>query len=179
LRQHRTKRKGFIPPQVIYQINFTKFFPQGELQKTLPRKAKKSVKGTFIFKVSPGKSWRKIAISSENTLEDLQVAINNAFHFDFDHLYAFFMDGKPWSHNAINAPQCDEGPFADEFKIGELGLSVGQQFLYLFDFGDEWCFWVKLEDIKEGEPESSEPEVIESKGEAPQQYPSYGDDEEE
>jgi len=158
---------------------FTKFFPEGELQKTLSRKTKELIKGTFIFKVSLGGIWRRIAISGEDTLEELHVAINNAFDFDFDHLYAFFMDGKRWSHNAINAPQCDEGPYTDDLKIGELDLSVGQQFLYLFDFGDEWCFWVKLEKIRKDEPGPPEPKIIESKGEAPQQYPSYWDDGEE
>ncbi|MBE0479009.1 plasmid pRiA4b ORF-3 family protein, partial [Candidatus Aerophobetes bacterium] len=156
---------------------FAEFFPKEELQKTLHRKAKKLVKGTFIFKVSLGKSWRKIAISGEDTLDDLQTVINDAFGFDFDHLYAFFMDGKRWSHNAINAPGCDEGPYTDDFCIGELNLSPGQEFLYLFDFGDECCFWVKLEKIKDDEIGLSKAKVIESKGEAPEQYPSWEDEE--
>ena len=120
--------------------------------------------------------WRKIAISGEDTLKDFHVAIQFAFQFDFDHLYAFFMDGKRWSHDAINGPECDEGPYANDFRIGELDLTVGQGFLYLFDFGDEWHFWVELKEVGEDSSRLSEPEVIESKGEAPEQYPSYPGD---
>ena len=150
---------------------FTQFFQERELQKSLPRKPRELTRGTFIFKISVGKgTWRKIVISGEDTLEDLHSAIQSAFCFDFDHLYAFFMDGKTWSHNAIYAPNCDEGPYADEIRIGELELSIGKEFLYLFDFGDEWHFYVRLVHIKKEHPELSEPEVIESKGEAPEQY---------
>lgn len=120
--------------------------------------------------------WRKIAISSQHTLNDLHVAIQYAFHFDFDHLYAFFMDGKFWSHDAIYAPSCDEGPYADEIRIGELELVTEKEFLYLFDFGPEWHFYVRLVEIKKEHPELSEPKVIESKGEAPEQYPYIEDE---
>jgi len=155
---------------------FTDFFQEGELQKTLPRKSRKLTRGTFIFKVSMGKGiWRKIAISGQHTLNALHAAIQYAFNFDFDHLYAFFMDGKSWSHDAIYAPDCNEGPYADEIRIGELELSAEKEFLYLFDFGDEWHFYVRLMEIKKEHPELSEPEVIESKGEAPEQYPSLED----
>lgn len=49
-------------------------------------------------------------------------------------------------------------------------ISTEKYFLYLFDFGDEWHFYVRLVEIKKEHPEFSEPEVIESKGEAPEQY---------
>jgi len=156
---------------------FTDFFQEGELQKTLSRKPRKLSRETFIFKVSVGKGiWRKIAISGESTLEDLHVAIQNAFHFDFGHLYAFFMDGEPWSHDAIYAPGCEEGPYVDEIRIGELELSVGEQFLYLFDFGDEWDFEVRLVEVKKEHPKLSKPKIVESKGEAPEQYPYIEDE---
>ena len=173
LAANRQSEKRYVP----FFEAFTKFFPDGELKKTLPRKVKELARGTFVLKVSVGKGiWRKIAISGEDTLKDFHVAIQFAFQFDFDHLYAFFMDGKRWSHDAINGPECDEGPYANDFRIGELELSVGQGFLYLFDFGDEWRFWVELKEIREDSRKLPEPEVIESKGAAPEQYPSYPGD---
>ena len=48
-------------------------------------------------------------------------------------------------------------------------------FLYLFDFGDQWHFYVRLVEIKKECPKLSGPKVIESKGEAPDQYPSVED----
>jgi hypothetical protein len=147
---------------------FQRLFKEN-LQKTLPRREHK--KGTFVFKVSLRKNiWRIIVVSSENTLEDFHDAIQDAFHFDKDHLYAFFMDSVRWSSSSIYGPECDRSPSADQVCIGDLGLHVGQQILYLFDFGDEWNFKVVLLDIK-SEPGPSSPVIVEQKGESPEQYP--------
>jgi hypothetical protein len=51
-----------------------------------------------------------------------------------------------------------------------LGLTVGKQFKYLFDFGDEWRFQCKVLQLIEGEVD--DPEVVRSVGEAPKQYES-------
>ena len=34
-------------------------------------------------------------------------------------------------------PYEEEGPWVDDVRIGELGLFIGQNILYLFDYGDE------------------------------------------
>ena len=42
---------------------------------------------------------------------------------------------------------------------------------YLYDFGDQWEFDVKLEGIEKVDPKMSKPKIVESHGKAPQQYP--------
>jgi shikimate kinase len=142
-----------------------------ELQNTLPRK--KYTKGTFTMRVSLRKGLeRTIVLSSEHTLEDLHEAIQDAFEFDRDHLYAFFTDGIPWSCHQILAPQDTEGPFADEVLIGELGLVPGQFMKYVFSFGSEWHFKIEiLEIIGDKGPDS--PVITEKRGKSPEQYPSW------
>jgi len=51
-----------------------------------------------------------------------------------------------------------------------LELYKGQKILYLFDFGDEWKFNVELIEIDNKAPLPLKPMIIESKGEAPEQY---------
>ena len=139
-----------------------------ELQKTLPRD--REYTGTFVFKVFAKRSvWRTIKTSSEHTLEDLHNAIQDAFGFDKDHLYAFFMDGIPWSRDAIYAPGTDEGPFSDQVFIGKSGLQPMQRIVYLFDFGDEWVFNAEVLEVS-SKPGPASPEIIEKKGTAPNQY---------
>lgn len=157
---------------VPFFVPFTKFFEPGALQRTLPRTGKTYRKGVFIFKVSLGRDrWRTIAVPSDCTLDDLHLAIQRAYHFDNDHLYAFFMDGKRWSSEAaLYSPDCEEGPYATDDRIGELDLVPNLPFLYLFDFGDEWQFEVKLLEIRR-EPEGlTQPTLMESHGKAPPQY---------
>lgn len=146
-------------------------FPKGDLLHTINTEIVKVAKGNFTFKVSLGKSvWRKIKLSFKHSLEDLHLAIQEAFDFDNDHLYSFYMDGKRRSRNAFHSLLGDEGPYTDEAIIGNLGLYVGQKILYYFDYGDSWGFAVQLLTIDEGERPLKKPKVIESKGEAPEQY---------
>ena len=153
-------------------LPFVPLFAEGELVNALPREARKMVEGTYLFRVALSKQvWRKIKFSSNHTLLTLHHAIQEAFQFDSDHLYSFFMDGIPWSDEKFSSPFEDEGPHADEVRIGELGLTTGQTFLYLFDYGDEWRFHVTLEEIRQDEKPPKEPRIVESKGRSPEQYP--------
>ncbi len=150
---------------------FIPLFAEGELQKSLPREVVKFVDGTYIFKVSLAKNlWRMIQISADHTLLDLHNSIQKAYRFDDDHLYSFFMDGKLWSHECFTSPYDDQGICVDEVRIGELGLFVGQNILYLYDYGDMWRFRVELEEIITEGVKPRKPQVIEKIGIAPKQY---------
>jgi len=156
---------------------------------------------TYVFKVKlmyDKRIWRKIEILGGQTLDDLHMAIQEAFNFDADHLYSFFMSGKAWDVSDFEYyhPEADGGPFeadmrkmfslirgskpesrlpATTVRIESLNLKPKQKFLYLFDYGDEWRFEVEF--FKEGFSEGAlYPRIIDSRGESPQQYQ---DDEEE
>ena len=52
--------------------------------------------------------------------------------------------------------------------------------MYLFDYGDEWRFEVKVQKINdEGEPGVEYPRIVEAIGEAPPQYADWEDDEDD
>lgn len=130
---------------------------------------------TYKISVSMGAGcYRHIEMSANSTLEDLHNAIQWAFDFDNDHAYAFFMDGRAWSDNAYYCEGTDENyPLAGEHTLFEV-LKEKKAFLYLFDFGDEWCFQCKLLSVKE--KECKETTIVRAVGQAPQQYPDYDDD---
>lgn len=153
-------------------LPFQQLFPKESLQSTLPRNKRRFTKGIYTFKVTFEKNiWRKVILSSQHTMEDLHDIILEAYDFDNDHLYSFFMDGEKWSMDCISSPDDDsEGPKADKVQVGDLGFITGQRFLYLYDYGDEWQFLIEVEDIKETNPESFQPYLKESKGEGPEQY---------
>lgn len=155
---------------------FQKLFKNGELESTLPRGKCEFMEGIYTFRVSLHRGvWSKIKLSSQHTLHDLHNYIQGAFDFDNDHMYSFFMDGRAWSINKFTCPQDYEGPHSDEVKIGELQLYKKQKFLYLFDYGDEWRFNVEVFDIEETNVKLLRPEIIEIKGDLPQQYPNWND----
>jgi hypothetical protein len=58
---------------------------------------------TYTFHVSlpgTGRTWRKIELRADQTLEDLHFAIQGAYEWDADHLYSFFMSGKAWDESS-------------------------------------------------------------------------------
>src|SRR6266545_4987537 len=120
-----------------------------------------------------GSIWREIEIRGDQTLADLGDAIPGAFDFDDDHLWSFFLSGKAW--DASTAYTCDdqeEGRPAERLRIRD--APAGREFLFLFDYGDEWHFGVKLAGTTEIEPGVAYPRVVASNGEAPPQYADIG-----
>lgn len=253
---------------------------------------------TYTLHVSlpgAGRVWRKIEVRADQTLEDLHFAIQDAFDFDADHLYSFFMSGKAWDQEteyclpegldpygfpifgeeewddeeeegwegengavAGEATAESQAPLTpDEFALtlmrliqegksveevkaeayrltgqspetispqdaqmldnllgmtqtllnqvsledieafmaaGEgwrepgdvrfttlesLNLKPKQEFMYLFDYGDEWRFKVRVHKINLDAPDEDEgefPRVVEEVGQAPPQYPLWEDE---
>ena len=129
-----------------------------------------------------GDVWRDIESAASQTLADLGNAIPLAFDFDDPHLWAFFLSGKPWDRATEYALHSEPDPFAGprpraagRVRIREVpfpGATGKKEFLFLFDFGDEWHFGVKLRRVSEqAEPGAQYPRVVASHGEAPAQYP--------
>ena len=61
--------------------------------------------------------------------------------------------------------------------LESLNLERGRKFLYLFDFGDEWRFQVRVHAINPDAPAGEYPRVVESVGEAPVQYGTWDGEE--
>lgn len=131
--------------------------------------------GVYIFKVGlhyDRGTWRKVALNARHTLEDLHLVIQDAFDFDDDHLYSFYLHPRNEWRDVYHHPEF-EPPYADEAVIGDLGLAPGRKFRYLFDFGANWVFGIVLEEIREGEKALKAPKVLEQHGKAPKQYPGW------
>src|SRR5918992_3563266 len=158
-----------------YQELLQPYFPEWQHNLTLPSEDEFR-DGVFIFKVSLGKPWRRIAIPAALTLSDLASEILDAFDFDHDHLHCFEYKDRFGLMARVNHPYMDESPFTDEVKVGEVPLQPGEAMRYVFDFGDNWQFKVELESIDPPNRAMNHPEVIESHGKAPQQYRDWSSD---
>ncbi len=126
----------------------------------------------YVISVSVYKGcYRHIKMSGDSTLFDLHSAIIDAFDFDDDHLHVFFMDNKLWSwSNRYYDERADEpGDTTSDVTLEELNLFVGDQFKYVFDFGDEWVFQCKV--LRKFNEPNVENQIIKVVGESPEQYP--------
>lgn len=157
-----------------FQSRLQPYFPNWRETLTLPDVAMRN--SLHVFKVSPGKAWRRIAIPRELTLEALSEAILGAFDFDNDHLHLFRYRNHFGIFEEVKHPYTEESPSTAEVKIGELPLRPGSMLEYLFDFGDNWLFEVHLEKLEPANPKIGKPTVIEQHGQAPPQYPNFDDE---
>jgi hypothetical protein len=145
-----------------------------------PRPSIKAREGTFTsytFRVNHRalpKVWRDIELVEDQTLEDLHLAIQQAYGWYDDHLYSFYMSGKAWdSSSEIGSPWSDSRVHTHQVQVGLLELKEGQKFLYLFDYGDSHEFDVTLLSIDTQAKKGKYPRVVGKQGESPQQYPDY------
>ena len=126
---------------------------------------------------------RRLALRSDETLEALHRLIQEAFEWDDDHLYSFWLDGKFWGAreteytsplNLVSPLDLwDQEAKSACVEIGELGLQPRQRIAYIFDFGDEWRVWLRLRETRPAGATG----ILDRKGEAPPQYPAYEDEE--
>lgn len=120
---------------------------------------------------------RVIRMNLEDTLYDLHEMIQEAVQFDNDHLFEFqFGQGMLKERYTISeAMTSGIERDVEDTSLASLDLYKGLQFSYLFDYGDEWWFDIKVLNILEHAVEKSK--VIKAVGEAPEQYPCYDEEE--
>jgi Plasmid pRiA4b ORF-3-like protein len=135
-----------------------------------------------------GDVWREIEVAANQTLADLGNAIPAAFDFEDMHLWSFFLSGKPWDRRTEYALIDDEaGPFdgpsgkATRTLIRDVPYPTRkgkEEFLYLFDYGDEWYFGVTLVGTAPtAGTRARYPRLAARHGTAPVQYPDLDDEE--
>jgi hypothetical protein len=138
--------------------------------------------------------WRRIAIRSDQSLDEFHAAIFRAFDREDEHLYSFYfpkagLRGQDAIRQGIEFthPMCfsDDNPFmssgrnAATARLGELRLTVGKKFKYLFDFGDCWWHEITVESVDSPIEAGSYPRELQRRGESPPQYPDFEDDDDE
>ena len=135
--------------------------------------------GVYVFKVSLGKIWRRIALSSDMTLADLSGMILDAVDFDSDHLDMFRYKNHLGRTVEATHPYADGYPCTNDVQLGDLPLAEGASMTYIFDFGDWWEFDVQLEKVEADRSRQNYEAILEGHGEPPLQYPNWDDWDEE
>jgi hypothetical protein len=133
--------------------------------------------GVFIFKVYLRTCWRRIAISSDATLEYFSDSIRESVDFDNDHLDVFIYENQYGRSIEVHHPYSSATPNTDLVEIGSIPLEIGASMKYIFDFGDNWEFKIELEDIQSEDSRVNYAEILEQHGKSPEQYPDWNEEE--
>ena len=118
---------------------------------------------------------RDLEVVSSRNLVDLAKAIVSAFEFGFDHAFGFYSNLKGPSSGTSYELFADMGEetrsrSVKRTRVAEAFPHVGQNMLFLFDYGDDWRFVVEVLENGNKEPGVRYPRVLKSVGESPPQY---------
>jgi hypothetical protein len=114
----------------------------------------------------------RVAVAGHEHLTDLHGAIQQAFNWEDDHLYSFWLDGEFWSREGgelVRPGTPDTDSRTANVPVGELRLNIGSRIAYVFDYGDEWRVMLTLREQVDGG--DAMPRVSDRRGTAPPQYP--------
>lgn len=127
---------------------------------------------TLVLSISYGKGcYRHIKINENSTLYDLHKFILDIYDFSDDHLHVFFMNNRAWDSTEAYYTEHYENSDRStcDYKLSDFSLDKGDKFVYIFDFGDEHRFQIKV--LRCEDENIEKPELIKSVGKSPMQYP--------
>ncbi len=139
------------------------------------RKAKSSARASgtkaasYVFEVKlediEPVIWRKIAVPETATLEILAYTILTAFGWLGGHLHGFFIGNEEYGM----AEYDDFDMMKDEkkVKLNELSADSLKEFLFVYDFGDDWRHIVKYSATIFAELSKGRPECLDGERAAP------------
>jgi len=117
---------------------------------------------------------RDIKISADQTLQDLHIAIVNAFGFSSNEMAAFYRTDDLWE-------QGEEIPLIDmndagvsnemkDYKLSSIFDEKSDKLLYVYDFLNLWTFFIELQQTEIGTEEMTT-QLIFSMGKLPHEAP--------
>lgn len=118
--------------------------------------------------------YRIMEISGDRTFAELSDCILDAFEFDKDHLYMFSLNRKAYDPNGIYHPMGKQGKRADRVRLQDVNPVVKNKYLYLYDFGDDWMFYITV--MKVSETDLKIPAKITFRQGELCQYPNWDED---
>ena len=128
----------------------------------------------FTLKIAISRWHAILEVDSSTTLNELHTAIQDAVHFDEDHMYEFFIARTARSRERKHFDM-DDGSLQTTCIADVLPLPKDRKLFYLFDYGDNWIFRVSMTRRKPFEAEEGVryPRLIQEVGDRPEQYPDY------
>ncbi len=101
--------------------------------------------------------WRRIQVPGFITLLDLHFIIQLAMGWTNSHLHEYFIDGKHYGDFDDDELDWRKTWQEKDYKVEDVMPPEGDQFLYLYDFGDGWKHTVKVEKIGSSEEVDASP----------------------
>ncbi len=102
--------------------------------------------------------WRRLLVRGDSTLADLHATVQTALGWSDEHLNRFVIHGREYGVSHVGGIGFGDDP--RQVRLVDLGLRVGERFLYEYDFTDGWQHDVRVELLLPFEPGQRYPRCI-------------------
>lgn len=140
-----------------------------------------------IDDISTESPYRIIAVRPDMGLYELGISVLEAFDFASDHMFGYYdnfkspyrskvayeMEGIIAQADAFGTTTKKKTFNMEEYTVRDIFTRKGKRWLMLFDYGDEWPFWLKFVNKEAAQPKQDYPYIVVSEFEAPEQYPDF------
>jgi Plasmid pRiA4b ORF-3-like protein len=109
--------------------------------------------------------WRRLLVHGDSTIADLHHIPQIALGWTDTHLHQFGIQGKRYGIARMGGIGFRDNPH--QVRLINLGLRLGEQFFYDYDFGDAWQHQLRVEAIPSPEPDQCYPVCIGGKRACP------------
>jgi Plasmid pRiA4b ORF-3-like protein len=87
--------------------------------------------------------WRRLLVHSDSSIADLHATLQIALGWSDEHLNRFVIHSREYGVAHPGGLWFRDDPH--KVSLADLGLRVGERFLYEYDFFDGWCHDVRVE----------------------------------
>ena len=74
--------------------------------------------------------WRRLLVRGDSTVADLHATLQVALGWSDEHLHRFVIQGRHYGADGCVEPR--------RVRLADLGLRIGERFVYEYDFIDGW-----------------------------------------
>ena len=106
------------------------------------------------------KIWRRVDVPLSMTLAVLHEAIQMAMHWRFSHLWRFEIGDRIYGDPSDYWYDLPRTYKAKALQLGTVIARGTDQFVYLYDFGDNWRHDVIVEEVCDGDPATEYPAFV-------------------
>jgi Plasmid pRiA4b ORF-3-like protein len=102
--------------------------------------------------------WRRLLIRSDTTIAEMHATLQTTLGWSDEHLNRFVIHGREYGVSHLGGIGFRDDP--QRVRLVDVGLRVGERFLYEYDFTDGWQHVVRLERIVPLQPQGRYPVCI-------------------
>jgi hypothetical protein len=89
--------------------------------------------------------WRRVLVRSDTTIADLHTTLQMVFGWTDEHLNRFVIHGREYGVSHDGGIDFRDDP--RHVHLADLGLRVGERFVYEYDFTDGWQHDLRIERV--------------------------------